>query len=267
MIHLIGNAIKFTPKGGVVVRAALESPTPAGWTVRVSVVDTGIGIPKEHQARIFEPFVQVDSSATRRYGGTGLGLAIASQLTRLMGGRIWVESEPGHGSVFHFAVPVEKPAVEFGSAPVLLDLSVPLRVLVIDDNAGNRHLLEERLKGWGMQPVTVNSGAVALTALVLAKKAGPPFALVLLDESLPGVDVFELACRLRDSQEPPPAVILMRGTPSSQDDAAVYRQMGIAGLVTKPVSHRDLVAAIQQAGVTRPAAPGADAVEETLTLQ
>src|SRR5208282_3565204 len=191
IINLVGNAVKFTERGEVVVRVAAESQSRKEAVLRVSVADTGIGIPPDKQKRIFEAFAQADSSTTRKYGGTGLGLAICAQLVELMGGRIWVDSEPGRGSNFHFTAKLElqqgpaKKQPEF-SATKLRDLPV----LVVDDNSTNRRILEEMITSWRMKPVAVGSGREALEALASAHKDGAPFRLVLLDSHMPEMDGF-----------------------------------------------------------------------------
>ncbi len=171
-----------------------------------SVRDTGIGIPIDKQRLIFEPFSQADGSTTRKYGGTGLGLAISSQLVEMMGGRIWVESEMGQGSTFHFTLPFGRgaeaePTRHAGVPPRLRDLAV----LVVDDNATNRRILKEILTNWHMRPTVVDSGEAALTALQKGCEAGERFPLVLLDCMMPGMDGFMLAAHIKARHRVRPA--------------------------------------------------------------
>jgi signal transduction histidine kinase len=188
LVNLVGNAIKFTKHGEVVVRVKCE--TLMGQTVRlqVTVQDTGIGIPIEKQAVIFDAFAQADSSTTRQYGGTGLGLSISAQLVSLMGGRLWVESGPGLGSAFHFTLAVHAAQKEATRTSPLLAQLEGVSVLVVDDNATNRQILEETLTAWKMRPAPANGGLAALALLEEAAAAGTPYPLVLLDSHMPDVD-------------------------------------------------------------------------------
>ncbi|TMA38432.1 MAG: hypothetical protein E6J83_15375, partial [Deltaproteobacteria bacterium] len=176
--NLVGNAIKFTDQGEVVVRVRAEELTAGDVALHVTVSDTGIGIPGDKQERVFGAFVQVDGSMTRRHGGTGLGLAIASQLVELMGGRIWVESVPGRGSSFHFTVRLERTA-EDGARDDGLDAAAlrGLRVLVVDDSATSRSILVDMLAAWGLRPDGVAAGTEALAALGCAHADSAPYKL------------------------------------------------------------------------------------------
>lgn len=193
VVNLIGNAIKFTAQGEVVMHVTLEWQTDHEVCLHVRVSDTGIGIPADKQPFIFNLFTQADTSTTRRFGGTGLGLAITSRLVAMMGGRLWVESEVGKGSTFHVTAsfkydtrsPVQPPSERDG----LQDLAV----LVVDDNLTNRRILEEQLTNWGMQPTLVDGGPAALGALYQAAHDGVPFPLVLLDAQMPDMDGFSVA--------------------------------------------------------------------------
>ena len=204
LLNLVGNAIKFTEEGEVVVRvevageAAPEGEVGLHFTVR----DTGIGIPRDQQERIFRAFEQEDSSTTRRYGGTGLGLTIAARLVALMGGRITVESEPGRGSTFAFTARLGLQPHPPEQVPVRPPASLRnLPVLVVDDNATNRHILEEWLRGWQMEPAAVGDGLAALDALWDAVGVGRPYALVLLDARMPDTDGLALAAKIRKRAE------------------------------------------------------------------
>ncbi|MEK7408084.1 MAG: response regulator [Acidobacteriota bacterium] len=248
LFNLIGNAIKFTERGEVMLRAALESRTADEVRLRFSVSDTGIGIPKDQQQRIFDAFVQADGSITRSYGGTGLGLAITTQLVRMMGGRIWVESEPGLGSTFHFTVRCGLPAGPAPPPPALDETMLRgLPVLVVDDNFTNRRVLEEYLSGWGMRPAAAPSGALALEAMKQAQQSGAPFRLVLIDAQMPEMDGFALARRIKEDPGLAPATVMMLSSSDRQGDALRSRELGIACYVVKPVSRRELLETILKA--------------------
>jgi CheY-like chemotaxis protein len=238
-------------------------------TLHFEVRDTGIGIPSDKQSLLFAPFSQVDSALTRRHGGTGLGLAISSRLVELMGGRLTVESEAGKGSVFRFDA-------RFGlqSGPVLRPmLAEPSRlhglaVLIVDDNATNRRILEETLLGWEMQPTAVASGEQALRTLEQAHRAGDSLALLLIDAHMPEMDGFTLAERIRQRPYFRDMPLLMLTSGGQPGDVARCREMGITSYLTKPVKQTDLWKAIATAlgpkPATRPrpapAAAGASAV-------
>jgi signal transduction histidine kinase/DNA-binding response OmpR family regulator len=267
VVNLVNNALKFTERGEVVVTVERggEQTEPGCCLLHCAVCDTGIGIPPEKQRGIFEPFVQADGSTTRKYGGTGLGLTICVRLVELMGGRIWVESEPGVGSTFHFTA-----RLGIGRAPVLEpDQLGGLRVLVVDDNATTRRVLEGLLRRWRMVPTVVGDGAEALRVLDNAASAGEPFPLVLLDDLMPGragadqstLGGFELAEQLRRrtvADVPRPAVLIL----SSGDgpiDPERCRTAGVARRLTKPVKPSDLhdailaaLAADRESGVRGP---------------
>lgn len=245
LVNLVGNAIKFTHQGEVVVRVEVESKQPDHIVLHFSVSDTGIGVPEEKQTTIFEAFAQADGSTTRKYGGTGLGLAISSQLIQMMGGRIWVESEVDKGSTFHFTAQLdvqEKQPVPLD--PTNLD---NLSVLVVDDNATNRRILEEMLSGWRMKPTTVDSGPAALVAMKAAREAGDPFVLVLLDECMPDVDGFALAEQIKQTHGLTGATIMMLSSADRYGDAAKCREVGIARYLVKPVRQSDLLTSITKA--------------------
>src|SRR5205823_5751813 len=185
---------------------------------------------------IFHAFSQADTSTTRKYGGTGLGLAISSQLVEMMGGRIWVESEVGRGSTFHFVLPFGLQESAVGELP-LKDLTslTDLPVLVVDDNVTNRRILEETLKNWHLKPTAVGNGPGALAAMKLAKDAGTPFLLVLLDGQMPGMDGFAVAEQIRQNPELGGAAIVMLTSGGQQGDAARCCELGIDAYLTKPV--------------------------------
>jgi PAS domain S-box-containing protein len=241
IVNLVGNAIKFTDRGEIVVAARAEAVSAEEACLHVSVRDTGIGIPREKQGLIFEAFSQADSSTTRRYGGTGLGLTITSCLVALMGGRIWVESEPGQGSTFHFTVC-------FRTGPQLsmrpeADASRlhGLAALVVDDNATNRRILEVVLRNWRMQPVLVDNGPEALNVLRRTAAAGEPFPLVLLDAHMPDMDGFMVARELRRTPELVGTTVVMLTSAGQLGDISHCRQLGIDAYLMKPVKHSELL--------------------------
>jgi signal transduction histidine kinase/DNA-binding response OmpR family regulator len=251
LINLVGNAIKFTRQGEVVVTVADAdgrpqdgpSETAVEDTVlfHFSVRDTGIGIPADKQQLIFEAFTQADGSTTRQYGGTGLGLAICTQLAQLMEGRIGVESEVGRGSTFHFTarfgVQSQPTAASRRVTPVSLQ---GLPVLVVDDNATNRRILEEVLTHWGMRPTIVDGGPAALAALKAARDTGSPMPLGLLDAHMPGTDGWTLAPQIKQDPILVGATIMMLTSGGQRGDAARCRELGIAAYLMKPVTQSDL---------------------------
>jgi CheY-like chemotaxis protein len=266
LLALVGNAIKFPSEGEVVVRVSLDaedketrrqgdkergassvslSPClPVSLSFEVS--DTGIGIPPEKLRTIFEPFVQADGSMTRRYGGTGLGLTISRSLVELMGGRMWVESTPGEGSVFHFTVRVEPTELE-PAAPASEESLQGLRVLVVDDNATNGRILDALLRDWGMEPVVVSSGPAALAALKSAAQREEPFALVLLDALMPEMDGYRLAAEIQARGDFPACTLMMLSSSERVEGGSRCRELGLAGYLTKPIKPSELRAALLRA--------------------
>ncbi len=250
LINLVGNGIKFTSKGEVVVEVVSESETKQGSTLHFCVRDTGIGIPAEKREFIFEAFAQADTSTTRQYGGTGLGLAIASRLTDLMGGRLWAESEVGTGSAFHFTAQFgrqagtsEESAAKERESVNLIDLPV----LVVDDNATNRRILEEILTRWAMRPASVDSGLLALDTLCQARATGNPYALVLLDVHMPGMDGFEVAQRIKQDPTLSGATVMMLTSATRPADIARCKELGVAAYLIKPIRRTELLEAMLSA--------------------
>ncbi|HUN62020.1 MAG TPA: response regulator [Candidatus Sulfotelmatobacter sp.] len=236
LINLIGNAIKFTKQGEVLLRIELQEQTDKDVLLHFSVRDTGPGIPEEKHQAIFAPFTQADSSTTRRYGGTGLGLTISSRLVALMNGRLWLESEPNQGSIFHFTVRL--PIREHPPSPrdlMTLDEFHGTPVLVVDDNATNRRILQQTLFAWGLDPTLCESGEQALAILREAQKSASPFRLLLVDAHMPEMDGFALveALRLGPQTQMPEVIMLTSGI--GIGDAARCRQLGISACLTKPV--------------------------------
>ena len=257
LINLVGNAIKFTERGEVVVHVAVESRDDDGVALHFAVADTGIGIPSEKLALVFAPFEQADGSTARRFGGTGLGLAISRRLVELMGGRCWVESQVGAGSTFHFTIYF---GLQNGAAhqpePVAVDLTA-MRVLIVDDNATNRRILEEIVRGWRMQPTCVDGGRPALAAMLDAVAAGQSFPLVLLDAMMPEMDGFELAARIQEQPALSGATIMMLSSADRSGDVARCVRLGISTYLTKPVRPSDLLDAVVGALGQRREAPRA----------
>ncbi|QEH36332.1 Signal transduction histidine-protein kinase BarA [Aquisphaera giovannonii] len=255
LINLVGNAIKFTEHGEVVVsirRADSHSGGPAGGdgdrevSLAFEVRDTGPGIPAETQCRLFQPFTQADSSTTRRYGGTGLGLTIARRIVEMMGGRIVLESEPGRGSIFRFTARLSARA----EGAVAVEETVSLRdlpVLAVDDNETNRAILREVLSHWGMSPKLAPDAETALRMMALAAAAGSPFAVVVSDVMMPGMDGFELAERIRDRPELSGAAVILLSSAGARDDDARGRRCGAAAFLTKPAKQSELLDAIMTA--------------------
>ena len=252
LINLVGNALKFTEKGEVVVEVTrVEESTEStedGVLLHFSVSDSGIGISPEKLEAIFDAFTQVDGSTTRKYGGTGLGLTISAQLVEMMGGKIWVESELGLGSTFHFTVRfgVAEPG-EAQRARCIPVKVVDMPVLVVDDNATNRRPLNEIVTHWRMKPTVVDSGEAALEALEIAVTRGEPFPLIILDGQMPEMDGFVLAERIKAHPQFSRAMLVMLTSGGHPGDIGRSRELGIASYLLKPVSQAAVLEAIVKA--------------------
>ena len=245
LINLTDNAIKFTPQGDVMLRVAVESATEDEHVLHFTVADSGIGIPAEKQALIFEAFAQADGTTTRTYGGTGLGLAIATRLVEQMRGRIWVESTPGKGTAFHFTARFPMGKARGTATPFLRPPRLAgLPVLVVDDNAINRRILQEMLSNWHMRPAVVDSGEAALAEMVRAAQAGQPYPLVLLDGMMPGMDGFMAAEKIRANPEIAGATVMMLSSAMPADATARCAELGVASYLTKPVTQTELIEAM-----------------------
>jgi signal transduction histidine kinase/CheY-like chemotaxis protein len=246
--NLLGNALKFTAEGEIGLRVVKEDAWGNNVELHFIVSDTGIGIPGDKQKLIFEAFAQADTSTARRHGGTGLGLTISSRLVQLMGGRIWVESEPGRGSSFHFTVAVQAaPEVPrlFGTE---IDSLQGIPILVTDDSATHRRILAETLGRWGMIVGVAGNGAAALESLRQAAQGGEAFALVLADAQMPEMDGFALAQAIRNSSEfAASRVVMMLTSPGQQAESARCRELELTSYVTKPVSRAALANALLRA--------------------
>src|SRR5271163_3619445 len=253
VVNLVGNAIKFTEQGEVVVRVNVEAHGEPDILLHFSVTDTGIGIPAEKQQHIFEAFAQADSSTTRKYGGTGLGLAISAQLCELMNGVMWVESEEGRGSIFHFTAHFGRPGTAAKKSPDAEPVKLrDLPVLVVDDNSTNRKILEEMISNWRMKPVAAANGPAAIEALQRAHKNGTPFRLVLLDGHMPGMDGFEVAARVKQDPQLHGAEVILLTAAGRSEDVARAKTVGVAAALSKPVKQSELWDAI----VTALSVPG-----------
>ena len=258
IVNLVGNAIKFTEEGNVVLDAELEERTGDEVHLHLSVSDTGMGIPLEKQHVIFESFAQADGSTTRRFGGTGLGLTISRQLVELMGGRIWVESEVGKGSTFHFTCKFQQGTAAASDQERIAGQSLPgLNVLVADNNPVNRGIFSEMLTNWRMNPTLADSGATALEQLEAAQRAGRAFPVVLLDALMPKVDGFQVLQRIQDNPGLAGSVIMLLSGNRHLVDTARCRELGVKQCLTKPVGQSELLDAILTA-------LGLRAVEERL---
>jgi two-component system, sensor histidine kinase and response regulator len=245
IVNLVGNAIKFTEEGNIIVDTELETRTGDEVRLHISVSDTGIGIPREKQHIIFESFAQADGSTTRRFGGTGLGLTISRQLVELMGGRMWVESEVGRGSTFHFTCNFQQGTAPPSNQERIAGQVLPgLNVLIADNNAVNREIFAEMLTSWRMNPTLADSGARALELLETAQGAGHAFPIVLLDALMPKVDGFQVLQRIQSNPALAGAVIMLLSGNRHLVDTERCRRLGVTQCLTKPVGQSELLDAI-----------------------
>ena len=263
LVNLVGNAIKFTEQGEVVVEVQTHSRPAGAVELHFTVRDTGIGIPPDKQRTIFEAFTQADSSTTRTYGGTGLGLSISSQLVNLMGGRIWVESTAGAGSTFCFIIRFGIDADRTPRRPARLGLLKDTSVLVVDDNATNRRILYGLLTEWQMCPVCVDGGPAALVALERARAAGTPFPLVLTDCHMPRMDGFFLAEEIKRNPDWSAARIIMLSSGGQKGGYDRCREIGVARLLVKPVKPEELLEAVLSTIFDPPNGENAEASRES----
>ncbi len=242
VVNLVGNAIKFTERGEVVVRVTIEAEQDDRVRLKFAVSDTGVGIPRDKLGVIFQAFEQADTSTTRKYGGTGLGLAICSRLVECMGGRIWVESEVGQGSVFHFTASF----VVSDVAPLRpIGRAVQgTRTLIVDDNQTNRLILDEMFRNWGMLPQSVSSVREAVTELAAAKQRNEPYELVVSDVHMPEEDGFMLAAHLRRDPRISGPVIMLLTSGDRPGDGAKCQRFNVAAYLRKPPKQSELFDAI-----------------------
>jgi signal transduction histidine kinase/CheY-like chemotaxis protein len=254
IINLIGNAVKFTEHGEIGLGVTVESEGGDKLRLRFTVRDTGIGVAREKQDLIFKAFSQADSSTSRKFGGTGLGLTICSRLVEMMGGKIWLESEPGTGSSFHFTMEagIGEPGFPLEKEPRMLD---GLAVLVVDDNTTNRTILGRTLLRWNMRPVLAASGEEAMQKVKEANQSGARFALALIDAQMPQMDGFELVEQLAKHPDWSRFPVVLLTSAGQRGDIARCRQLGIVVHLTKPVAQAQLLDAILMAlnGKEKPA--------------
>jgi signal transduction histidine kinase/CheY-like chemotaxis protein/ligand-binding sensor domain-containing protein len=243
--NLVANAIKFTERGEVVLEVSVAERNGGAVVLHFVVRDTGIGIPKEKQQAIFAAFTQADASTTRKYGGTGLGLTISARLVEMLGGRIWVESDPGRGSRFHFTVRLE---IGHGAENAQPELSAEhltgTAVLIVDDNATNRRILSDSVGHWGMAPAVAKGPHEALAMLREAAERGHSFPLLLCDFHMPGMDGFTLVEKLREEGLLDHTRVVVVTSSGQRGDAARSRELGIGCYLTKPLRRSELRSAI-----------------------
>ena len=245
LFNLVGNSIKFTERGEVSVQVSVESRNADAATLHFAVADTGIGIPPEKRRVIFEAFAQADHSTSRRYGGTGLGLTISSRLVAIMGGRMWVESEVGQGSTFHFTLKLQrgKHAAPAGAMPGPAVLQ-GVATLVVDDNSTNRLMLEELLSHWGMKPTLAENGRRGIEILEQTNAGGATYPLILLDCDMPDMDGFTFAKRVKSDPRFEGAIIMMLTSGGQRGDALRCRDLRISAYLVKPLQQTELQEAI-----------------------
>jgi signal transduction histidine kinase/DNA-binding response OmpR family regulator len=246
VVNLIGNAVKFTSRGEIEVRVECEEEDEERAMLKFTVRDTGIGIPLDKQSKIFEAFTQADGSMTRHYGGSGLGLAICSRLVDLMGGKIWLHSEPGIGSKFQFSLEFRLQKNLQDARPGIDATALTgLPVLIVDDNMTNRTILKELTVSWELMPTLCDNGGEALAILERAHAEGKPFPLVILDSQMPGMDGFSVAESLRKKPHLGNAMVIMLTSAGLRGDAARCRELGIRAYLPKPVRRADLLESIK----------------------
>ena len=255
LFNLLGNAIKFTSAGEVVLKVCRSASAAGKNEILFRVADTGIGIPREKQGAIFHPFSQADSSTTRRYGGTGLGLTIVSRLVGMMGGRIWLESKVGTGSTFLFTVAFDAVQLpQHADEPAGSSALSGLRVLAVDDNDTNRRIVQAYCVSWGMLCETTTSAQAALQMLRDAKSAGSGYRLVIIDSHMPQMDGFQLAQRLRADASLADMGVIILSSADQQGELTRCREMGIDCYLVKPVHDSELRSAIEIV-LRKPASP------------
>ena len=240
LTNLAGNAVKFTHKGEIAVRANLVSETDAEAMLRFSIKDTGIGIPTDKQKALFEKFTQADTSTTRKYGGTGLGLAISKQLAEMMGGEIGIVSTEGQGSEFWFTARFAKQAV--GEHRIISPIAIrDVHVLVVDDNATNRDVLMTQLAAWEVRSEEAPDGFMALQALYLARDSGDPFRLAILDMQMPGMDGETLARAIKADEKLMDTRLVLCSSLGQRGDAKRMQEIGFDAYLVKPVRHGEII--------------------------
>jgi two-component system, sensor histidine kinase and response regulator len=246
LLNLVGNALKFTEKGEVGIRVVADAIEEKASMLHFIVFDSGVGIAPEKFELIFDSFNQADASTTRQFGGTGLGLTISRCLVQMMGGRVWVESELGAGSRFHFTVRL---ITETNNAAVIESLPPPVtlqgvNVLIVDDNGTNRIILHNMVERWGMNPTSVSDGEQALDVLSAAENANHAYGLILTDMHMPRMDGFGLVGHLKDRVKFSTPTIMMLTSGGQRGDAARCEELGIAAYLIKPVRQAELREAV-----------------------
>ena len=240
LVNLVGNAIKFTSQGEIVIRAMVDEKRDEGTRLLFSITDTGIGIPHDRQQAIFDRFTQVDSSSTRKYGGTGLGLAISAQLVHMMNGEIGVQSEPGQGSTFWFTIDTLKPTEE-GTRPLVIPLDLKnLPILVVDDNQTNRSIIGKIVSGFGCQVTQASSGIQALTIMRNEVAKGKPFEMILLDMQMPEMDGEQVLKEIKMDPELKKTLVVILTSMGHRGDAARLEALGCSAYLLKPVRQKEL---------------------------
>jgi CheY-like chemotaxis protein/two-component sensor histidine kinase len=245
VLNLVNNAIKFTHTGEVALKVKLDAEEGSDCILHFIVADTGIGVPLEKQKIIFDPFTQADSSTTRKYGGTGLGLTISARLVAMLGGKIWVESEVGRGTQFHFTARMRNSG-DVMAIGILAPLEIlrKVKVLVVDDNRTNRRIIEGMLQHWGLISTSVEGGEEALTEVSNAQSCGKPYELILTDMHMPKMDGFELVEQIRRRPELSVPTIMMLTSAGQRGDAERCRELGVAAYLLKPIRQSELREAI-----------------------
>jgi signal transduction histidine kinase/DNA-binding response OmpR family regulator len=267
IVNLVGNAIKFTNSGEVVLSVTPAGGDAAESALHFAVRDTGIGIPADKLNRIFQAFEQADSTTTRNYGGTGLGLTISSRLAEMMDGKIWVESAPGQGSTFHFTVRLPAAAaVEEREESLPTDQLPSTRVLVVDDNTTNRRILQGMLCNWGMVPDLADSGSAALELIRRSIEQDNPYPLLVVDRHMPGMDGFDLLAKLREDPRLTPGAVMMLTSGDQPQDSQRCRELGIAEYAIKPVSQSEMLRLVLVALGHAPAPAAISSVAVSTTL-
>jgi len=274
VVNLIGNAIKFTEKGEIVLKIRLVRETGAATLLHFTVADTGVGIPKGKQKSIFEPFTQADTSTTRKYGGTGLGLSISIRLVRLMGGNMWVESEPNAGTQFHFTLPLFAGTKSAETSPEGRSGDLQsAKILIVGDSRANCRILKGMLENRGINPSWVEGDDDAIVQLLAASVAGEPYSLIIVDLHMPHMDGYGFVERVREWQELSSAKILLLESERQIEGTAKADELGIAAFLMKPVGQDQLLEAasrlvedcrastMQATSARQPAAPRPDTLE------
>jgi signal transduction histidine kinase/CheY-like chemotaxis protein len=240
LINLVGNAIKFTEKGEVAVRVSLENEDTAHATIRFGVSDTGIGIPQDRMDRLFQSFSQVDSSTTRKFGGTGLGLTISKQLAEMMDGQIGVESEEGGGSKFWFTAVLEKQPAGREEKIVVPEDIKGKRILIVDDNATNRYVLQEQLKMWECRNEEASNGVQALEELGRAVESKDPYEIAIVDMQMPEMDGETLGQKIKQDSDLKNTILVLMTSMGRRGDAKRLEKIGFAAYLTKPIRQSKL---------------------------